>query len=89
MKTSSKIEKAGKFQLHLLENAVMKICFKHQALAKLHAAAYTISQMQAKMAMDKCHIFDWWMKKEAFIVVLLWENQGLDLLSLSPHQDVR
>ena len=54
----------------------------------LHAAAYTIFQMLAKMAMDKCHNFDWWMKKEAFVVVLLWENEGLHLLSLSPCQDM-
>ena len=43
----------------------------HQVLLKLHAVAYTIFQMRAKMAMDKCHIFDWWMKREAFIVFLL------------------
>ena len=35
MKTSSKIEKAGKFQLHLLENAVMKICFKPPGFGKI------------------------------------------------------
>ena len=49
----------------------------HQVLARLHAPVYVIFQIRAKMNMDKCHIFDCWMKTEAFIVVLLWENQKI------------
>ena len=72
-----------KVQLHLLKNVFTKRCFKPPGFACCSLHHFSDA---SQAAIDKCQIFDWWMKREAFIVVVLWENQGLHLLSLSPYQ---
>ena len=32
-------------------------------------------QMQAKMTMDKCYIFDWWVKREALISLVMGKSR--------------
>ena len=64
-KLESSIPFIGKYGLEEMFETMTKL----NASVKLNGSAYTIFQIQAKMARDKCHIFDWWMKRKAFIVV--------------------
>ena len=73
--TSSKIGKAGKFNFIYWKVWSWRNISYHQALAKLHAAGYTIFKMQAKMAMEKCYNFDWWLKWEAFCCLVMGKSR--------------
>ena len=58
-----------KVHLHSLESVVMKICFKPPGFGKTSCCSLHHFSDASQDGYDKCHIFNWWMKREVFIAV--------------------